>query len=102
MSNLKNRDSLVNPLLIVEVFSPSTEAYDRGEKFEYYRSLDSFSEYLLIAQDEIAADHFVKQDNIWTIREVEREVRLATIGCTLAFSQIYDRVEFGAEKEPHS
>lgn len=97
-----HRDNLVNPLLIVEVLSPSTEAYDRGEKFKHYRSIDFFSEYLLIAQDEMAADHFVKQDNIWTIREVEREVRLATIGCTLAFSLIYDRVEFGAEKEPSS
>jgi Uma2 family endonuclease len=96
-----HRDTLINPLLIIEVLSPSTEGYDRGEKFKYYRSIESFSEYMLIAQDKIAADHFVKQDNIWTIREVEQEIRLITIPCLLNFSDIYDRVEFiTEEKEP--
>lgn len=92
-------DTLLNPLLIIEVLSSSTEAYDRGEKFRDYRSIDSFSEYVLIAQAKKAADHFTKKNNIWTIQEVEQEIRLATIPCTLTFSEIYDRVEFSSEKE---
>jgi len=93
------RDTLINPMLIVEVLSPSTEGYDRGEKFKYYRSIEPFSEYVLIAQYKMAADHFVKQDNTWTIREVDREIRLVTIPCLLTFSEIYDRVGFVAERE---
>jgi Uma2 family endonuclease len=92
-------DALLNPLLIIEVLSSSTEAYDRGEKFRAYRSIDSFSEYILIAQAKKAADHFTKKNNIWTIQEVEHEIRLSTIPCILTFSEIYDRVEFSSEKE---
>jgi len=91
-------DTLINPLLIIEVLSPSTEAYDRGEKFKRYRSIESFSEYVLIAQDKMAADHFVKQNNIWTILEVDQEIRLVTIDCLLTFPEIYDRVELASEK----
>lgn len=93
-----HRDTLINPLLIVEVLSPSTEGYDRGEKFKHYRSIQPFSEYVLIARDRMSADHFVRQDGTWTIREVEHEVRLVTISCLLTFSEIYERVGFGAEK----
>jgi len=95
-----HRDTLINPLLIVEVLSATTEAYDRGEKFKAYRSIESFSEYILIAQTKMAADHFVKQDNIWMIQEVEREISLVTIGCKLAFSEIYDRVMLEGEGGP--
>jgi len=80
-------------LLIIEVLAPSTEAYDRGEKFKNYRSLESFAEYVLIAQGKMAADHFVKQNNIWTIREVQA-IELASIPCLPTFPDIYDRVEF--------
>lgn len=91
-------DTLLNPLLIIEVLSSSTEAYDRGEKFRDYRSIESFSEYVLISQAKQSADHFTKVNNIWTIQEVEQEIRLVTIPCTLTFSEIYERVEFGGEK----
>lgn len=87
-------DTLLNPLVIIEVLSSSTEAYDRGEKFREYRSIASFSEYVLIAQVKKSADHFTKINNIWTIQEVEQEVKFVTIPCTLTFSEIYDRVEF--------
>ncbi|HMV86966.1 MAG TPA: Uma2 family endonuclease [Blastocatellia bacterium] len=90
-------DTLLNPVLIVEVLSPSTEAYDRGEKFRDYRSVESFSEYVLISQAKQSADHFTKINSIWTIQEVEREIKLVTIPCLLTFSEIYDRVEFGMQ-----
>lgn len=89
-------DTLLNPVLIVEVLSPSTEAYDRGEKFRDYRSIESFSEYVLISQSKQSADHFTKINNIWTIQEVEQEIKLVTVPCLLTFSEIYERVEFGA------
>jgi Uma2 family endonuclease len=86
-------DTLLNPLVIIEVLSSSTEAYDRGGEFRDYRSIESFSEYVLIAQAKKSADHFTKINNIWTIQEVEQEIRFVTIPCTLTFSEIYDRVE---------
>jgi Uma2 family endonuclease len=92
-------DTLLNPLLIIEVLSSSTEAYDRGEKFREYRSIESFSEYVLISQAKQSADHFTKVNDIWTIQEVEQEIRLVTIPCLLTFSEIYERVDFGAEKQ---
>jgi Uma2 family endonuclease len=63
-------DNLLNPTLIVEVLSPFTEGYDRAKKFELYRSIPSFSEYLLIAQDRRYVEHFSKQpDGSWLLRE---------------------------------
>ena len=91
-------DTLLNPLVSIEVLSSSTEAYDLEEKFRNYRSIESFSEYVLIAQSKNSADHFIKINNIWTIQEVEQDVRFVTIPCTLTFSDVYDRVEFGSER----
>jgi Uma2 family endonuclease len=64
------RDVVVNPLLIVEVLSPSTEAYDRGKKFESYRTIESLKEYLLIHQDRRHVEHYSEQDDgSWLLRE---------------------------------
>ncbi len=95
----ERRDTLLNPLLIIEVLSPSTEAFDRGDKFKHYRSLDSFGEYVLIARDKMSADHFVKRDGIWFIEEVDREIRLVALDALLTFEEIYDRVEFPVERK---
>jgi Uma2 family endonuclease len=95
-----HRDILLNPLVVVEVLSPSTEAHDRSDKFRDYRSIESFAEYLLIAQDRRSADHFVKQSGIWTILEVEEEIKFVHIPCTLRFPDIYERVEFPAPAQP--
>ena len=63
--------SITNPTVIVEVLSPSTEAYDRGTKFEHYRRLPSLREYVLVATDHVSIDHFVREpDGRWTLREV--------------------------------
>lgn len=92
-------DTLLNPVLLVEVLSKSTEAYDRVVKFNYYRTLESLSEYLLISQDEYHVTQHVKQpDARWLltdIRGLESRVELASVPCTLALSEIYDRVSFG-------
>lgn len=91
------KDTLLNPVLIVEVLSESTKDYDRGEKFEQYRSLASFSEYVLIAQDRYHVEHFFRQpDNRWLLAETNRpedSLQLSSISCALALTEIYDKVE---------
>lgn len=89
-------DTLVNPTLIVEVLSPTTESYDRGNKFAHYRTLPSLAEYLLLAQDRVHAEHFVRQeDGGWLLTEtadIAAALDLPSIRCTLALSAVYDRV----------
>jgi Uma2 family endonuclease len=90
-------DTLLNPTLIVEVLSPSTEAYDRGEKFAQYRRLDSLQEYVLIAQDRRRIERFVRQGESedWLLTEVSdptERIALASIGCELALAEVYDKV----------
>lgn len=91
-------DLLVNPVLIIEVLSPSTEAYDRGDKFTYYKSIQSFREYLLIAQHRPHITHYVKSDTgKWDYEETNdltSSIYLPTIDCTLALSDVYREVEF--------
>ena len=94
-------DTLLNPMAVVEVLSPSTEARDRGDKLQYYSSLESLKEYLLIAQDKIRVDHYIKQSgNEWNLRvysEPGDEVDLGSIGCKLRISDIYAKVQFPAK-----
>lgn len=91
------RDTLVNPTLIVEVLSESTQDYDRGGKFAQYRKIPSFAEYVLVAQDECHVEHFVKQaDGLWLLSETDRledMLTLSSIECTLFLSDIYEKVQ---------
>jgi Uma2 family endonuclease len=94
-----HRDTLLNPTVIVEVLSPSTEAYDRGKKSQHYRALESLREYLLIAQDAQRIEQYVRQpDDRWVLSDVYRSegsVNLVAIGCTLLLADVYERVTFG-------
>jgi Uma2 family endonuclease len=90
-------DTLLNPTLIVEVVSPATEAYDRGDKFADYRRIPSLQEYVLIAQDRPSVDHFLRQGEQWLltpVTDLNATVTLPTIGCTLLLREIYRRVQF--------
>ena len=91
-------DTLLNPVLIVEVLSKSTSRYDRIEKFSHYRSIPSFAEYLLVSQDEYRVEDNARQpDGRWLLTEIrgkDGRVELASVGCALALSDIYDRVSF--------
>ena len=93
----EHKDTLLNPTLIVEVLSDSTEGYDRGGKFEQYRTLPSFVEYVLIAQDKHHVEHFVRQaDNRWILSEtnrLENTITLTSIDCTLALQEVYDKID---------
>ena len=91
-------DTLLNPTLLVEVLSPSTERYDRIAKSSYYRTLDSLSEHLLVAQDEVRLEQYVKQSNgKWLLFEcssLDNVVELPSIRCSLALRVVYDKVTF--------
>ena len=91
-------ETLTNPALIVEVLSPTTEAYDRGDKFTHYKSIESFAEYLLVAQHRPHVTHYVKgAGGVWQYEEVndlEGSLRLATLDCQLPLRAVYEGVEF--------
>ncbi len=91
-------DMLVNPQLIIEVLSESTEAFDRGDKFSYYKSIESFSEYLLIAQHRPHVSQFVKHgDGFWInfeFNELADPVELKSVPITVSLSEIYRGISF--------
>jgi Uma2 family endonuclease len=90
-------DTLVNPTLIVEVLSASTETYDRDEKFTHYRQIDTLQEYILISQDNVQVVQHRRQEPEWiptAFQALEDIVPLVSIGCELPLRSIYRRVKF--------
>lgn len=91
-------EMLVNPQLIVEILSDSTEAFDRGDKFTYYKSILSFTEYLLIAQHRPHVTQFVKHgDGFWAnfeFNDVGDEVHLRSVDCSIPLAAIYREIVF--------
>jgi Uma2 family endonuclease len=92
-------DEILNPALIVEVLSPSTESYDRGEKFRKYRSISSLAEYLLISQSEPYIEHYFKPENndIWQFQicdRIEQTMKLHSLNIEIPLTEIYRRISF--------
>jgi len=91
-------DTLTNPALIVEVLSQTTKNYDRGEKFEQYRQILSFGEYLLLAQDKVHVERYLRRnDGSWILTETNDPgavIELASINCRLSVTEIYAKVRF--------
>lgn len=90
-------DTLLNPRVVGEVLSKSTEAYDRGTKSYYYRQVTSLREFVLIAQDRALVGHYVRREGQWVIHDLaslDDVLTLESIGCRVPLRQIYDRVEF--------
>ena len=99
--NGDRNDEILNPLLIVEVLSPSTEAYDRGEKFRKYRSLASFCEYLLVSQTEPYIEQYYNLDRPrndqwqWQVHSrLERMIVLHSLNVEIPLTEIYRRIVF--------
>ena len=98
----------MNPTVIIEVLSPNTEAFDRGEKFRRYRIFNpSLSDYVLVAQYQPLIEHFVRQEHgQWllaaSVSDLSGSVSLASIHCTLPLTNVYARVVFPAEFPEHS
>jgi Uma2 family endonuclease len=96
-------DTLLNPDVIVEVLSESTEAYDRGVKFQNYRALPSLSEYILVHQDTRHVEHYARQpDNSWRFLEYlkpEDSFEIRSIGCELKLEDIYEKVDMTGKED---
>jgi Uma2 family endonuclease len=104
-------DILLNPTVVIEVLSKSTEARDRGEKFSDYRANESVKEIIFVSQHRPRVEQYVRQANDkWTFHEVTDPsglIALGSIGCTLSLTEIYERVKFppprqlrGVESQP--
>jgi Uma2 family endonuclease len=90
--------SLLNPKVVFEILSDSTERFDRGRKFEGYAGLASLTDYVLVAQDQPRLEHFSRRpDGDWLLHIADGHssmLDIASIGCRLALADLYDRVEF--------
>ncbi|MBS1787002.1 MAG: Uma2 family endonuclease [Acidobacteria bacterium] len=97
------KDVLLNPKMIVEVLSPSTEKYDRSAKFQAYQQLESLTDFLLISQDKPLVEHFARQSSgqwLYTAyKGLESIVQLPSIECGVPLAELYERVEFPPEDE---
>ena len=85
-------DTLLNPTVLVEILSSSTEAYDRGDKFAAYRKIQSLHEYLLVSQDKPLIERYVRQGDAWVLTETagfDDAVNLDAVGCVLAMNEVY-------------
>lgn len=97
----EQNDTVLNPMLLVEVLSKSTEAYDRGKKFDHYRTIASLREYVLVSQDEPMVQRFIRNgDGTWNLSvasNLDGSLVATSIGIDLPLAEIYERVEFTAE-----
>jgi len=106
--NFKNdddeQDALLNPIVLVEVLSPSTEVYDRGKKSQRYRTIPSLREYLLVAQDSQHIEHFVRySEHQWLLSEITRDqatIHLPSLECTLLLADVYAKVPLAGCSAP--
>lgn len=99
----KGTSTVTNPTVIVEVLSPSTQDYDRGTKFTYYRAIPELKEYILINQSEYAVEQFSKnEEGKWVLTEEKREsalLKLPTLNYSIALAEIYDNINFNISQD---
>jgi Uma2 family endonuclease len=98
-------DTLLNPTVLIEVLSPSTEAYDRGGKFAHYRKIVTLREYLLVTQDQPSIERYLRQGDGWILTEavgLEASVPLESIDCVLSLREVYDKVLDDADNSVYS
>lgn len=95
------KDTIINPLILIEVLSQGTKNYDKDEKFEAYRTIENFKEYVLIDQYKIKVEHYVKTDeNKWLFseyNELNQTLSLTNISLEISLTDIYDKVDFNLE-----
>lgn len=97
------RDTLINPTILIEILSPSTERYDRGLKFQNYRTIPSLQDYMLIAQDSAHLEHYTRHEtNQWILTEVsglDRSLAIASLAITLALADVYEQIDLPPSPE---
>jgi Uma2 family endonuclease len=92
-----HNDNLLNPMLIVEVLSPASEARDRGIKFQYYRKLESLQEFIFIDQHQPFVERYELQNGFWILKDfrgLDAVVELSAVACWLPLREVYDGIEF--------
>jgi len=98
-------DTLLNPTVIFEILSPSTEKYDRGKKFEHYRTIETLQEYILVSQDKHLVEQYTRQtDTMWLLTvhdRVESQLSLLSVNCTLLLADIYEDLELDEAPTEH-
>ncbi|MEA2059274.1 MAG: Uma2 family endonuclease [Thermodesulfobacteriota bacterium] len=91
-------DTLLNPIVIIEILSDSTEAYDRGAKFQHYRLVPSLQEYILVSQNSYLVERYVRSDEgswrYFAYENMEHTMEIESVKCSLLLSDIYYRVKF--------
>jgi Uma2 family endonuclease len=96
-------DTLVNPTVLIEILSPSSEAYDRGKKFQHYREVETLQSYLLVAQDKPRIEQYTRQvDGHWLLKDakgMEASLEIAAIGCLLPLAAIYEGINFPPDNQ---
>jgi len=98
------RDVLLNPKVIIEVLSPSTEAFDRGAKFLRYQTWNpTLTDYVLVSQEAPIMEHFIRRDDgswsYYVYQGIERQASIASVDCTLRLANVYDRIVFPVEPD---
>jgi Uma2 family endonuclease len=97
-------DTLLNPTVLFEVLSETTESYDRGRKFAHYRTLESLREFVLVAQDRCHVEQFTRQPDgrwlLWETGDLEGVLSLSSIGCGLKLREVYAKVSLGEAPGP--
>ena len=93
----QKRDTLLNPTVLIEILSPSTEGFDRGEKFALYRTIPSFQEYILVSQNRVLVERFRRQnEHNWHFEEItdlDASLRIESLGIAIPAREIYARIE---------
>lgn len=95
-------DTLINPIIVVEVLSLSTETYDRGEKFTRYQQLESLQDYILILQDQVRVEHYFREGRMWksnALTSREDTLSLISVDAELSLQQVYRFVEIDDSAE---
>jgi len=97
----EHNDVLLNPVVLIEILSDSTEAYDRGDKFSHYQEIPSFTEYILVSQYTLKIERFTRQPNtswVYTIYQGEEDIlSVETIDCELPLVEVYRKVRFAEQ-----
>ncbi len=97
----QDADAIVNPRVLFEVISKSTEGYDRGKKFDFFRQIDSLSEYVLVSQEDSQVECFTRQsDGNWLLsitKGLSGSLRLSTVSVELPLMEIYEDIVFSEE-----
>ncbi len=93
----EREETLLNPTIVIEALSPSTEDYDRRDKFDHYSSIAALAEYLLVAQDKCRVEHRVRQGDAWLLKiyqSLQDVIELKPINCGIPLSRVYRKVKF--------